>query len=130
MGIRKKNFANNIKEIKKVTSFSILNNLGFPPRKVRLLTDLIKGKDVNYALSILKNSSYISALYLEKLLLSTISNWQIKNVDKKIDNNILYLKEIYVLESRRSKRIRTAPQGRVNRIKKRSSSVKIVIDCK
>ena len=64
---------------------AILRNCPTSPRKMRLVTDLISGKDVNKALDILKFSSQDASRRLEKLLLSAIANWQAKNEGVRIE---------------------------------------------
>ncbi len=105
-----------------------LKNVPTSPRKMRLITDLIKGKRVNIALNQLKFDSKYSSRRIEKLLLSAVSNWQEKNKESKIEESDLYIKEIYVDGGRMIKRLRTAPQGRAHRIRKRSNHVTLVLD--
>jgi ribosomal protein S13 len=64
---------------------------------------------------------------VEKLLLSAISNWEQKN-DRKAETGELFIKTISVDEGTTLKRLRTAPQGRGHRIRKRSNHVTIVVD--
>ena len=89
-----------------------LNNCPTSPRKMRLVADQVRGKDVNKALSILKFSQKQASLKLEKLLLSAINNWQQKNPDSDVENEQLYVKEIKVDGAGMLKRLRPAPQGR------------------
>ena len=105
-----------------------LKNVPTSPRKMRLIADLIKGKRVNIALNQLKFDSKYSSRRIEKLLLSAVSNWQEKNKESKIEESDLYIKEIYVDGGRMIKRLRTAPQGRAHRIRKRSNHVTLVLD--
>ena len=105
-----------------------LNNVPTSPRKMRLIADLIRGKEVDLALNILKFDSKIGSKRMEKLLLSAISNWQEKNKDKKIEAADLFVKEIFVNGGKMIKRLRPAPQGRAHRIRKRSNHVTIVLD--
>ena len=76
----------------------------------------------------LKFDSKYSSRRIEKLLLSAVSNWQEKNKESKIEESDLYIKEIYVDGGRMIKRLRTAPQGRAHRIRKRSNHVTLVLD--
>jgi large subunit ribosomal protein L22 len=92
------------------------------------VTDLIRGVEVNKALDILKYNPKEASTRLEKLLLSAIANWQTKNEGVRIEDSNLYVKEIYVDQSRTLKRIRPAPQGRAHRIRKRSNHVTVVLD--
>ena len=105
-----------------------LNNVPTSPRKMRLIADLIRGKEVDLALNILKFDPKIGSKRMEKLLLSAISNWQEKNKDKKIEDADLLVKEIFVNGGKMIKRLRPAPQGRAHRIRKRSNHVTIVLD--
>ena len=95
---------------------------------MRLIADLIRGKEVDLALNILKFDSKIGSKRMEKLLLSAISNWQEKNKDKKIEEADLFVKEIFVNGGKMIKRLRPAPQGRAHRIRKRSNHITIVLD--
>lgn len=98
------------------------------PRKMRLVADLVRGERVNRALNILKYESKVGAAKLEKLLLSAISNWEIKNSDQKIEEADLFVKEIFVDGGRVLKRLRPAPQGRAYRVRKRSNHVTLILD--
>ncbi len=104
-----------------------LNNVPTAPRKMRMVADLIRGEGVNSALNILKFEAKEGAARLEKLLLSAISNWQIKYEDEKLEDADLYVKEIFVDGGRILKRLRPAPQGRAHRIRKRSNHVTLVV---
>ena len=92
------------------------------------MADVIRGKDVDYAMNVLKYSRKESAEKLLKLLKSAVANWQVKNEGRRIEDVELYIKSITVDGGRMLKRIRTAPQGRANRIRKRSNHVTIIID--
>ena len=127
MGARKRNRANQLKEERQSKYYAVLRNCPTSPRKMRLVTDMIKGVEVNKALDMLKFSSKEASRRVEKLLLSAIANWQAKNEGAKIEENNLVVKEAYVDQSRTLKRIRPAPQGRAHRIKKRSNHVTVVI---
>lgn len=105
-----------------------LKNVPTSPRKMRLVADLVRGKRVGLALSILKFTPNHGAMKLEKLLLSAVANWQAKNPDAKLEEADLFVKTIMVDEGRSLKRLRTAPQGRGHRIRKRSNHVTLVID--
>ncbi len=128
MGTRKRNRANQLKEEKRNKYYATLRNCPTSPRKMRLVTDMIKGVEVNKALDMLRFSPKEATRRVEKLLLSAIANWQAKNEGARIEESNLVVKEAYVDQSRTLKRIRPAPQGRAHRIKKRSNHVTIVID--
>jgi large subunit ribosomal protein L22 len=100
------------------------------PRKMRLVVDLVRGKNVFSALSILKFTNKEAAIRVEKLLVSAITNWEAKNEGKKAEDHGLFIKEISVGGGRQLKRLRPAPQGRGYRIRKRSNHVTLVVDSK
>ena len=130
MGKRKKLAADARKEVKKKTAIAELNKVPTSPRKMRLMADLIRGKQVELALNILKYSAKESSNRLEKLLRSAIANWQAKNEGARIEDSGLFVKTIFVDSGFQMKRIRSAPQGRAHRIRKRSNHVTIVLDTK
>ena len=127
MGARKRNTSDTRKELKKSLIMAKLNNCPTSPRKMRLVADQVRGKDVNKALSILKFSQKQASLRLEKLLLSAINNWQQMNPDSDVENEQLYIKEIRVDGAGMLKRLRPAPQGRAHRIRKRSNHVTMIL---
>ena len=130
MGLRKRNSANKIKDSKKNLAFAKLNNSPISPRKMRLVADQIRGEDINSALTILKFSPKEASRRLEKLLISAISNWQSKNESLDLETSKLFVKEIRVDSAGMLKRIRTAPQGRAHRIRKRSNHVTLILSSK
>lgn len=105
-----------------------LRNHPTSPRKMRLLADLIRGKDVDEALNILHFHPKHPSVPLGKLLLSAISNWKLKNEEERVEDAALYIKVIYVDGGRTLKRMRPAPQGRGYRIRKRSNHVTLIVD--
>lgn len=107
-----------------------LKNVPTSPRKMRYVADMIRGKQVNTALSILKFEPKHGSIKLEKLLLSAISNWQLKNEDTRLEDADLFIKAIFVDSGRVLKRLRPAPQGRAHRIRKRSNHVTLIVDSK
>tara|TARA_B100000530_G_scaffold324755_1_gene261802 strand:+ start:529 stop:933 length:405 start_codon:yes stop_codon:yes gene_type:complete len=127
MGNRKRKSAELNKESNKNISFAKLNNCPTSPRKMRLVADQVRGENINSALSILKFSPKEASRRLEKLLLSAITNWQLKNEESDIENADLFIKEIKVDSASMLKRLRTAPQGRAHRIRKRSNHVTLVL---
>jgi len=105
-----------------------LKNCPIAPRKMRLVADLIRGERVDKALGLLKFEPKIGSVYIEKTLLSAISNWQSKNEDENVDGAELFVKTIFVDQGRTLKRLRPAPQGRAHRIRKRSNHITLVVD--
>ena len=130
MGKRKRISAEARKEAKKTQYFASLRNVPTSPRKMRLVADIIRGVEVNRALDILKYSNKEASVRLEKLLRSAIANWEAKNeADRKeLENGNVCVQTIMVGQGRSLKRIRTAPQGRAARIRKRSNHVYLAID--
>jgi large subunit ribosomal protein L22 len=130
MGARKKEMADRLKEERKNVAFAKLNSFPTSPRKMRLVADTIRGKEVISALNILKFTRRNTATPLEKLLRSAIANWQAKNEGQDITTSNVVVKEIKVDVSHTLKRISAAPQGRAHRIRKRSNHVTIILDKK
>jgi len=130
MGSRKRLAAEARKEAKKTVYMARLVDNPTSPRKTRIMADVIRGKEVDYALNVLKYSRRESAEKLLKLLKSAIANWQVKNEGQRIEDAQLYIKYIWVDGGRMLKRLRTAPQGRANRIRKRSNHVTIILEDK
>ena len=130
MGVRKKERAQQLKEAKKTLSFAKLNNCHTSPRKMRKVSDMIKGQDVFKALGILQFSPQDAAKRLEKLLRSAIANWETKNEGARPEESNLIVKSIQVDSARMLKRIQPAPQGRAHRVRKRSNHVTLIVDSK
>ena len=127
MGARKRISAGARKEAAKERTQAVLRNVPTSPRKMRLVTDLIRGQEVNRALDILKFSKQEASRRVEKLLLSAIANWQAKNEGARLEESNLYVKEVQVDGGRILRRIQPAPQGRAYRIRKRSNHVTLVL---
>ncbi len=125
MGSRKKKSAELLKEAKAARFQAVLHDVPTSPRKMRLVTDMIRGMAVNRALDVLKFSSKEASRRVEKLLLSAIANWQAKNEGVRLEESNLYVQEVFVDSARMLKRLRPAPQGRGHRIRKRSNHVTV-----
>ncbi len=97
------------------------------PRKMRLVIDLIRGKGVEEALSILHFTTKHAAKTAERVLRSAISNAQNKEESGRIDTSTLYIKEAYVNGGATAKRILPAPMGRAFRVRKRSNHITIIL---
>jgi large subunit ribosomal protein L22 len=130
MGARKHNSAEQKKEANKSLYFAKLNNCPSSPRKMRLVADLVNGKNVENALHILEHTPNYAAEKLGKLLKSALANWQQKNEGVRMEDSNLFIKEVKVDGGRSLKRVQPAPQGRAHRIKKRSNHVTVIIDSK
>src|ERR1022692_298761 len=130
MGVRKKESAARRKEELGNIAIAKYNNCPTSPRKMRMVAELIRGKEIGLAISILKFNQKAPAIKLEKLLLSAMNNWTNKNPDERIEEQDLIVKSIFVDSARQLKRLRPAPQGRGNRIRKRSNHVTIILASK
>ena len=130
MGVRKKNSSETRKEANKTIAFAKLNNCPSSTRKMRLVADLVRGKDIMTAINYLKFNPKVASKDLEKLLIYTINNWEQKNEGQDAYSSELFVKEVKVDGGRMLKRIQPAPQGRAHRIRKRSNHITIVVDTK
>ncbi|MGM9746148.1 MAG: 50S ribosomal protein L22 [Paludibacteraceae bacterium] len=129
MGARKRISAEKRKEAKKMVYFAKMNDVPTSPRKMRLVADMIRGVEVNKALSMLHFSTKEASVKMEKVLKSAIANWEQKT-EQKAENGNLYVSGVYVDSARMLKRLRTAPQGRGYRIRKRSNHITVFVDTK
>ena len=111
---------------------AIAKSVGMSPRKVRLVADLIRGRNVNDAYSILKFSKKAASRPIEKTLRSAVANAQQK-ADASgsfLDTDELVVSEAFVNEGPRLRRFRAAAMGRAAPRIKRSSQITIVVDRK
>lgn len=129
MGKRKRLAAEKRKEANKTAYFAKLNNCPTSPRKMNQVADLVRGMDVYQALNVLKFNTREASGRLEKLLKSAIANYEAK-ANERVEENTLFVKNIVVDSAVMAKRLRTAPQGRGYRIRKRSNHVTLVLDKK
>lgn len=106
-----------------------LKNCPMSARKMRLVVDLVRGKNVDQALDILRFTKKEAAIWLEKILLSAIANWENKldNTENADDYN-LFIKTAFVNEGTMLKRFRPAPHGRAHRIRKRTNHITLVVE--
>ena len=97
--------------------------------QMRLVADLVRGKKVEDAVNILKFTNKEAAGWLEKLVLSAVTNWENKtNGAQDVDQHDLFIKTLMVDDAGHIKRIRPAPQGRAHRIRKHSNHVTVIIE--
>lgn len=94
------------------------------PRKVKIVLDLIRGKDIGTAVGILKNTPKIASETLYKLLKSAVANAENNN---HMDTAKLYVSECFVCPGPTLKRIMPRAQGRAYRINKRTSHITIAV---
>ena len=107
-------------EVKAVTRYVRIS-----PRKVRLVTPLVKGKQAEEALTILKFVPKKAARLLSKTLQSAVANAE---QNPNIDVDTLYIKRIFVDEGPSMKRWRARAMGRATRILKRTSHITVILD--
>ena len=106
-----------------------LRNCPLSARKMRLVADLVRGKKVEDAVNILRYTNKEAAGWLEKLVLSAVTNWENKTKGAQdVDEHDLFIKKLLVDDAGHIKRIRPAPQGRAHRIRKHSNHVTLVIE--
>jgi large subunit ribosomal protein L22 len=105
---------------------ALAKDIGYPPRKVRQVADLVRGRNVEEALEILKLTRRVAAAPVSKTIRSAMHNM----VNKKggtADAEDMVVKVIMVNEGRTLYRIRPRAQGRAFRIRKRSSHISVVV---
>lgn len=103
---------------------AIARTVRISPQKVRLVVDLIRGKNVGEAYAILKNTSRRASLVVEKLLKSAVANAE---HNYQMEQANLYVKEVYVGEGKTMKRMQPHAQGRAFQILKRTSHIYITV---
>ena len=103
---------------------AIARTVRIAPRKVRLVVDLIRGKQVGEAVAILRNTPRAASPVVEKVLKSAVANAE-HNYD--LDVNNLVISEVFVDEGPTLKRFRPRAQGRASAINKRTSHITIVV---
>jgi large subunit ribosomal protein L22 len=111
-------------------SKAVARYIGSSPRKMRLVVDLIRGKSVGQALSILHFSPKHAAKDAEKAVRSAVANIMNREDVGKVDEESLIVKEIFVDGGPVAKRVLPAPQGRAYRVRKRSNHITVVVATK
>ena len=107
-------------EVKAVTRY-----VRIAPRKARLVTELIKGKPVEEALTILRFVPKKAASLVDKTLRSALANAE---QNPNIDVDTLYIKRIFVDGGPTMKRWRARAMGRATKIIKRTSHITVILD--
>ncbi|WBL31261.1 50S ribosomal protein L22 [Candidatus Phytoplasma sacchari] len=103
---------------------AIANKIPISPRKVRLVADLIRGKKIKEAQSILLFTRKVASPIISKLLKSVVSN-AVHNYKLKEDD--LYINKIFVNEGFRLTRFSPRAKGKTNKIKKRTSHITVFV---
>jgi len=104
---------------------AVAKDTGISPRKVRLLVDMVRGKKVDEALTILRFTPTPTARVIAKVVESAVAN---------ADNNFqmspsdLKIVTVFANEGRTLKRFRPRARGRANQILKRSSHITVIVD--
>lgn len=106
-------------------SKATLNNVRVPPRKARLVVDLVRGKKVEKALDILDSCDKKTGPILKKLLLSAVANASNKS---KVNIDELFIKSAWVNEGRTIKGIMPRARGSASPIRKRHSRITVLLD--
>ena len=104
---------------------AVAKNVRLTPRKVRLVLDLVRGKDVKEALAILKFTPRNTAPVVSKLIKSAVAN---ATNNHQMNEEKLYVKTIYADEARVLKRWMPRAKGAASQILKRSSHITVVVD--
>jgi large subunit ribosomal protein L22 len=98
------------------------------PRKARLVADLVRGRTIQEALSILALTPKKASPLLRKTILSAKANAQVMNDEgEDLQDASLVVKEIRIDEGPTQKRIRPRAQGRAYRIRKPTSHIKVTV---
>ncbi|OIJ21623.1 50S ribosomal protein L22 [Anaerobacillus alkalidiazotrophicus] len=103
---------------------AVAKQVRIAPRKVRLVIDLIRGKQVGEAVAILRHTPKAASPVVEKVLNSAIANAE---HNYEMDVNNLVISEAFVDEGVTLKRFRPRAMGRASRINKRTSHITIVV---
>ena len=106
---------------------AVQRHLRRSPRKVRLVADFVRGRNVRKALDQLQFTKKDAASDVAKVIKSAAANLRDRFQEERLDDETLYIKEIYVDEGMTLKRIQPAPQGRAHRINKRSCHITVVV---
>jgi large subunit ribosomal protein L22 len=109
-------------------SRALTRYIGSSPRKMRLVVDLIRNRNVEEALAILKYTNKNAAKVVQKTLLSAYDNLVRKIDTGRINKNEVIVKTAFVNGGPTLKRMLPAPQGRAFRMRKRSSHLTLVVE--
>jgi large subunit ribosomal protein L22 len=119
---------NNEKQVKFMAqAIATKKSIQSSPVKMRLVLDLIRGKNVSEAISTLHFMTNKASLVAEQTLRSAIANFQLKDENRGIDVEDLYVSKCFSDGGPMLKRVLPAPQGRAFRVRKRSNHLTIVV---
>ncbi len=102
---------------------AVAKHIRIAPRKVRIVMDLIRNKNVDEAFGILKYTQKAASPVLSKVLKSAVANAE----NKALDVDGLYIAEAFADQGPTLKRIRARAQGRAARILKKTSHITVVV---
>ncbi|MEM1127866.1 MAG: 50S ribosomal protein L22 [Bacteroidota bacterium] len=97
------------------------------PRKMRPVVNVVRGKRVAEALSILQFMPQKATRPIELTIRSAVFNLLNANADERVDEEALVVREIRVDEGPQFKRYRPAPRGRAHPIRKRTSHLTVIV---
>ncbi len=103
---------------------AIVRHVRIAPRKAQLVVDLVRGKNIDEALAILKYTPKAAAPIIEKLVKSAVANAE-NNYN--MDADRLYISDIYANQGPTMKRFRPRAMGRATTIRKRTSHIGVVL---
>jgi len=111
------------------TAIARAQTIRIAPRKMRLVADMIRGKKVAEARTILLYTTKVSAPIIRKVLESACANAENAAAEtrQRIDTDDFVIKLILINEGPTMRRFRSAPRGRAVRIRKRTSHVELLI---
>ncbi len=112
-----------------VESIARVRHIRITPQKARRVVDLVRGKNVQEALAILKFAPQAASEPIYKLVASAIANARVKadNENLRLNEDELVIAKAYVDEGATLKRFRPRAQGRAFRINKRTSHITVVL---
>lgn len=113
-----------VEEVKRDSSTAKLMNLGVTPRKVRLVIDLVRGKDLIEAYALLDNCEKLVAKQVKKLIKSAEAN-AVNNF--KMESDRLYVHEIFASDAIKLKRYMPRAKGSASGLLKRWSNVYVTL---
>lgn len=106
---------------------AIQKHLRRSPRKVRLVVDMVRGKNVAKSLKKLKFVNKAATKPVIKVIQSAAANLRDKHQEERLDDETLVIKEIFVNEGATLKRIQPRAMGRANQIRKRTCHIHVVV---
>ena len=107
-------------------AYAVSKHVGYPPRKVRQLADMVRGQKVDSALTLLRFTRRAASEAVSKTIQSAMHNLVNKH-GSSVSAEDMVVKSIIIDEGASLYRIRPRAQGRAYRIRKRSSHIKVTV---